>query len=216
MQSDPWQHRMRHSSPTGNRTRRARPRRSATAHPAICASRACRPQLALAAAALVAEPREARMLARAYKSFASTTNRLVVRSRGSRARRISILPHSDMRTAVCQPSPRAWSTRRLKARSSSDRRAQLTGRRTHLAWTWRKRHLHCPCRMSWLDARACGTPCNIQGVYWGRNGIRAPLREAREPMWTSSNRSVPGALRRACDPQLAPSAVGIGVSVRRG
>ena len=34
-------------------------------------------------------------------------------------------------------------------------------------------------------------------------------------MWTSSDWSVPGALRRACDPQLAPSAVGIGVSVRR-
>ena len=86
-----------------------------------------------------------------------------------------MLPHSDMRTAVCQPSPRAGSTRRLKAGSSSDRRAQLTGPRTHLAWTWRKRHLHCPCRMSWLDARACGTQCNIQGVYWGRNGICAPL-----------------------------------------
>ena len=114
---------------------------------------------ALVAVALVAEPREARMLARAYKSW--TTNHLVVRSRGSRARRISMMPHSGMRTAVCQPSPRAGSTRRLKARSSSDRRAQLTGRRTHLAWTWRKRHLHCPCRMSWLDARACGTQCNI-------------------------------------------------------
>ena len=74
-----------------------------------------------------------------------------------------MMPNSDMRTAVCQPSPRAGSTRRLKAGSSSDRRAQLTGPRTHLAWTWRKRHLHCPCRMSWLDARACGTQCNIQG-----------------------------------------------------
>ena len=128
---------------------------------------------ALVAVALVAEPREARMLARAYKSW--TTNHLVVRSRGSRARRISMMPNSGMRTAVCQPSPRAGSTRRLKAGSSSDRRAQLTGPRTHLAWTWRKRHLHCPCRMSWLDARACGTQCNIQGVYWGQNGICAPL-----------------------------------------
>ena len=89
---------------------------------------------ALVAVALVAEPREARMLARAYKSSASTSNDLAVRSRGSRARRISMMPNSDMRTAVCQPSPRAWSTRRLKAGSSSDRRAQLTGRRTHLAW----------------------------------------------------------------------------------
>ena len=129
----------------------------------------------VAVALVVAEPREARMLARAYKSSASTSNDLAVRSRGSRARRISMMPNSDMRTAVCQPSPRAGSTRRLKAGSSSDRRAQLTGPRTHLAWTWRKRHLHCPCRMSWLDARACGTQCNIQGVYWGRNGICAPL-----------------------------------------
>ena len=203
MQSDPWQHRMRRSSPTGNRTRRARPRRSATAHPAICASRACRPQLALVAVALVVEPREARMLARAYKSSAWTTNHLVVRSRGSRARRISMLPHSDMRTAVCQPSPRAGSTRRLKAGSSSDRRAEVSGPRTHLAWTWRKRHLHCPCRMSWLDARACGTQCTVDGTGYARHWERG--RRCASQCGTSSNWSVPGALRRACDPQLAPS-----------
>ena len=129
---------------------------------------------ALVAVVLVVEPREARMLARAYKSSAWTTNHLVVRSRGSRARRISMLPHSDMRTAVCQPSPRAGSTRRLKAGSSSDRRAEVTGPRTHLAWTWRKRHLYCPCRMSWLDARACGTQCkHLRGVLWTERDMRA-------------------------------------------
>ena len=166
--------------------------------------------------ALVAEPREARMLARAYKSW--TTNHLVVRSRGSRARRISMLPHSDMRTAVCQPSPRAGSTRRLKAGSSSDRRAQLTGRRTHLAWLAQTSsalpvpHELARCQSLWHAVQ------HSRGVLGTERDMRAigSVREVCEPMWTSSDWSVPGALRRACDPQLAPSAVGIGVSVRRG